>query len=86
MAKLQKAYNVGNFNQLAVDEVHCCSQWGHDFRPDYKYLGVMRNLFPKVPIMGLTATITSKVGRICLVRIRDYYISHKLLLEEFKMH
>ena len=61
MAKLQKAYGIGNFNQLAVDEVHCCSQWGHDFRPDYKYLGVMRNLFPNVPIMGLTATITSKV-------------------------
>ena len=61
MAKLQKAYNTGNFTLLAVDEVHCCSQWGHDFRPDYKYLGVMRNLFPDVPIMGLTATITSSV-------------------------
>ena len=61
MTKLQKAYSSGNFTQLAVDEVHCCSQWGHDFRPDYKYLGVMRSLFPNVPIMGLTATITSSV-------------------------
>ena len=61
MAKLQKAYTAENFTQLAVDEVHCCSQWGHDFRPDYKYLGVMRSLFPNVPIMGLTATITSSV-------------------------
>ena len=61
MAKLQKAYNIGNFTQLAVDEVHCCSQWGHDFRPDYKYLGVMKNLFPDIAIMGLTATITSTV-------------------------
>lgn len=61
MAKLQKAYTSENFTQLAVDEVHCCSQWGHDFRPDYKYLGVMRSLFPNVPIMGLTATITSSV-------------------------
>ena len=32
------------------DEVHCCSQWGHDFRPDYKYLGVLKQLFPKVHI------------------------------------
>ena len=62
MAKLQKAYSSENFTQLAVDEVHCCSQWGHDFRPDYKYLGVMRSLFPNVPIMGLTATITSSVS------------------------
>ena len=61
MTKLQKAHSIGNFTQLAVDEVHCCSQWGHDFRPDYKYLGVMRNLFSDVPIMGLTATITSSV-------------------------
>ena len=61
MNKLQKSYEMGLFKRLAIDEVHCCSQWGHDFRPDYKYLGVMRNLFPEVPIMGLTATITSSV-------------------------
>ncbi|TRY68473.1 hypothetical protein TCAL_09653 [Tigriopus californicus] len=61
MAKLQNAYKRGLFSHLAIDEVHCCSQWGHDFRPDYKFLGVMKSLFPKVPILGLTATATSTV-------------------------
>ena len=53
------------FTRLAVDEVHCCSQWGHDFRPDYKFLGVMKSLFPNVPILGLTATSSAQVGQFC---------------------
>ena len=61
MAKLQKSYEMGYFKRLAIDEVHCCSVWGHDFRPDYKFLGVVRNLCPKIPIMGLTATSNSHV-------------------------
>ena len=61
MAKLQKAYAQGLFKRLAIDEVHCCSVWGHDFRPDYKFLGVVRNLCPDVPILGLTATSTQHV-------------------------
>ena len=39
MAKLQKSYSIGLFQRMAIDEVHCCSTWGNDFRPDYKYLG-----------------------------------------------
>ena len=65
LTKLQNSYKQGLFSNLAIDEVHCCSQWGHDFRPDYKFLGVMKNLFPKVPILGLTATSTSRVTQDC---------------------
>lgn len=63
MAKLQKMHQAGRFTRLAIDEVHCCSQWGHDFRPDYKFLGAMRAMFPDVPILGLTATSTAAVTK-----------------------
>ncbi|XP_056132956.1 ATP-dependent DNA helicase Q1 [Lampris incognitus] len=65
MSRLEKAYNADRLSLIAVDEVHCCSQWGHDFRPDYKLLGILKRQFPKVPLLGLTATATSSVLKDC---------------------
>ena len=42
---------------FGLQEAHCCSQWGHDFRPDYKNLGILKTQFPNVPMVALTVSL-----------------------------
>ncbi|KAG0301400.1 hypothetical protein BGZ98_008395 [Dissophora globulifera] len=61
MNHLEKVYAAGRLSRIVVDECHCCSNLGHDFRPDYKKLGILRVLFPNTPIIALTATASQSV-------------------------
>ena len=58
---LEDLHDQGQLVALAVDEAHCISNWGHDFRPDYRRLGQLRRLCPGVPLVALSATAPPRV-------------------------
>ncbi|XP_038702652.1 ATP-dependent DNA helicase Q-like 3 [Tripterygium wilfordii] len=63
MSKLMKIHARGHLNLIAVDEAHCISTWGHDFRPSYSKLSSLRTRLSDVPILALTATAVPKVQK-----------------------
>lgn len=61
MGLLEKLYHVGLVARFVIDECHCCSTWGHDFRPSYRKLSIIKLQFPNAPILCCTATATTQV-------------------------
>ena len=61
ISSFENLYRRRQLARIVIDEAHCVSQWGHDFRPDYKDLGEIRKRFKDVPVMALTATATENV-------------------------
>lgn len=73
MAEIPWLLHAVDVSLFAVDEAHCISQWGHDFRPEYIQLGLLHEHFPDVPVIALTATAdkVTKVDIIGRLRLRD---------------
>lgn len=75
MEGFQKFLKTLKISLIAIDEAHCISEWGHDFRPEYRNLKILRQLFPHTPTIALTATAT--------VRVRED-ILHQLAMAQAK--
>src|SRR5262252_6077594 len=67
---LWRLLKQSNLKFIAIDEAHCISQWGHDFRPEYRQLGRLRDDFPRVSFHAFTATATERVRRDIVTELR----------------
>lgn len=73
LTQLTRLHARGLLGSFAIDEAHCISQWGHDFRPEYRRLAELRDVFPTTPVQAYTATATPRVREdiAAQLRLRD---------------
>ena len=74
-------FNKMPVNLLAVDEAHCISQWGYDFRPPYQRIAAIRELIPNIPVLALTATATKEVKKDICDKLA--FKNHKVFVKSF---
>ncbi|XP_023568116.1 Bloom syndrome protein [Octodon degus] len=70
ISTLENLYERKLLARFVIDEAHCVSQWGHDFRQDYKRMNMLRQKFPSVPVMALTATANPRVQADILTQLK----------------